>query len=434
MRFNRMNFKNKILQNKLLKITSVNSPVVLIRLFVSFFSQRLIALYFKETGVALVAQLRDLNQMLINVSSFGQFNAVLKYLSENKESPTYLKKLFSTVTIVSLISSLLISLTLIFSANYFSNLVFKSSEFSFLIKLIGLLVPFMGMSRLFQAIINANSHYKIYSRIELTTYVFSTIGIFIFIYMQFLPGVLFAVALTPLVQFLVIALTYFTNLKAIFFEINFNIDFGMFKSIIPYSLMSFTSVFFVSYVSIHLRSKITTEISVEGAGLWSAMTNISRSYMMFSSLIFTMYVIPKFSKIYSRKEFFKEMRFIYLSILPIFLLGMVLIYFLRDFIINILYPNFNGLDKLFVWQLLGDFVKLAATIVAHQFIAKKMTKSFIFSELFSVISFFVLSLVFINYYGVQGILISHLIRYILYFILVVVLVNRYFSKNNITSN
>ena len=88
---------------------------------------------------------------------------------------------------------------------------------------------------------------------------------------------------------------------------------------------------------------------------------------------------------------------------------------------------------LFKWQLLGDFVKLAALILLHQFIAKKMVRNFIFTELFSLILFYVFSYALVDNYGVEGIVFAHFVRYVLYFLLVFFLVMRYFKKQKNTS-
>ena len=114
--------------------------------------------------------------------------------------------------------------------------------------------------------------------------------------------------------------------------------------------------------------------------------------------------------------------------MPLFGVGMLLIYLCRDFVVQLIYPDFNGMTPLFKWQLLGDFVRLAAVVVAHQFLAKKMIKSFIASEILSMILLFVLSLILIPIYGTEGVVIAHFLRYIIYFGFVLLLIQRYFSK------
>ena len=178
---------------------------------------------------------------------------------------------------------------------------------------------------------------------------------------------------------------------------------------------------------------MTDEINIDEAGYWTAITFISKNYMVFATGLFTLYVLPKFASITNKLEFKKEVFHIYKTILPIFGLGMLLVYVLRNWVIEIVYPEFTGMEPLFKWQLLGDFVRLCSLVLAHQFLAKRMVKSFIVTELISLGLFYVLTQVFIQYYGTEGVVIAHFVRYIIYFVVVVFFIQNYF-KNNPNSN
>src|SRR5690606_22937777 len=152
------------------------------------------------------------------------------------------------------------------------------------------------------------------------------------------------------------------------------------------------------------------------------MNFISKNCMSFSSGIFSLYVIPKFSRIYSGKDFKKEVLYIYKTLLPLFGIGMIAVYLVRKTIIDVVYPNFYGMEPLFKWQLLGDFIRLAAIVIAHQFLAKKMVKSFIATEILSLGLFYLLSKYLIHIYGVEGVVMAHFYRYIIYFFVVLIIV------------
>ena len=138
--------------------------------------------------------------------------------------------------------------------------------------------------------------------------------------------------------------------------------------------------------------------------------------------------MPKFASIHKKSEFKVELLSIYKTLLPIFGLGMIVVYFLREFVILLIYPDFTGMEVLFKWQLMGDFVRLASLVLMHQFLAKKLVRSFIFSELLSLGMFYVFANYLVNIYGVEGVVMAHLFRYIIYFFVVFYLVMRYFKK------
>ena len=76
------------------------------------------------------------------------------------------------------------------------------------------------------------------------------------------------------------------------------------------------------------------------------------------------------------------------------------------------------MTNLFKWQLLGDFVKFIALVVAYQFLAKRQIWYFVFTELLSVILFYIFSGYFIKLYGTEGIVMAHFFRYIVYLLVV----------------
>ena len=106
---------------------------------------------------------------------------------------------------------------------------------------------------------------------------------------------------------------------------------------------------------------------------------------------------------------------------------MLVIYFLRVYLVQLIYPGFDAMLPLFKWQLLGDFIRLGSLVLMHQFLAKKLVKSFVFSEIISLGLFYLLAHYFVRQFGVEGVVIAHFIRYIVYFIVVLYLVLRYFK-------
>lgn len=85
-----------IADNTVLKITSLNSVVIGIRLIISLIIQRLLAIALGDVGIAKIGQIRNVMAMLVSVSTLGVFNGVVKYLSEFKSEEKTLTKLFST--------------------------------------------------------------------------------------------------------------------------------------------------------------------------------------------------------------------------------------------------------------------------------------------------------------------------------------------------
>ena len=197
--------------------------------------------------------------------------------------------------------------------------------------------------------------------------------------------------------------------------------------------MTLIAVLSINSADIAIRKMIEINIGVNDAGYWTAMTSISKNYMSFSAIIFPLYILPKYSEITSSFQFRKEALNIYKTILPVFAVGMILIFVFKNSLIHLLYTDeFIGMSNLFKWQLIGDFVKLIALVIAYQFLAKKQLTYFVLTEVFSVILFYVFSKYFIKIYGTEGIVLAHFVRYILYFILVLfILRKKLFGKEHV---
>lgn len=268
------------------------------------------------------------------------------------------------------------------------------------------------------------------AKIEIISYILSSALTVALLLIHNLDGALIAIAITPVVQLLALLFIMTSILREYvqFSKLSFKIP--MAKSLLAFSLMSFFSTVLLNYVELDIRVMVTNRLSEVDAGIWTAMTNISKNYMVFSSAIFSLYVLPKFAGIYTKTDFKVELANIYKTLMPLFGVGMLLVYFLRDYVIQIIYPDFYAMSPLFKWQLLGDFVRLAALVLGYQFLAKKMVRNFIFSEIISLSLFYGFSYYFVEIYGVEGVVIAHFLRYVLYFLLVSYLVFRYFKNNN----
>ena len=394
-------------------------------------SQKIVAELLGPVGVKRLGDIRDIIPMIESLSSFGTFNGIVKYVAEHKDDEKEIQRLFSTVTVFSIIASLLCCFVLFFGATYFNTLLFPNANHVFVFKVLALAVPFIAFNRILNGIINGLSAYKTFIKINLISYSCSVILTLLMIYYKQINGALIAVAVSPILQLLIIGYFYFKTIKGYIKFKGFTFSIPYKNELLAFTLMSLVATFLGRFVDLNIRQSIEGQINEIDAGNWTALTNISKQYLMFMSSILTLYVIPKFATIKTSLEFRKELIHIYKTVLPFFALGMLIIFFLREWIIlNLLTEEFLGMKKMFKWQLLGDFVKLASIIVAHQFLAKKMVKEFVVTELISLILFFGLSFHFVKSMGAEGVVYAHFLRYLIYFFVVLILLRKHLLGNN----
>lgn len=413
-------------------MTSLNAGAIVVRLFVSAIIQRLLTEYVGPVGQYKIGQLRSLSQLLVSVTSLGTFNGIVKYIAEYKKDELKLQQLFSSVFVFLLVGVSITTPILLFFSTEISLSLFSTADYSFLIKLIAIVVPFIAVQRVFNGVINGLSEYKKFVKIDLISYLLSAALSVIFLFQYNLNGVLVAIALTPVVQVSVMLFVFFKVLREYiqFKDLKFKAPMG--KALLAFTLMSFVSSILLPIVEIDIRSMLDERLSGRDAGIWTNMTFISQNYMVFSGSIFTLYVIPKFAGIYNAKNFKNEVISIYKTLLPLFAGGMILVYLFRNLIIELIYPGQIEMAPLFKWQLMGDFIRLASLVLAHQFLAKKLVLNFVFTEIMSLALFYGFAYYFAGIYGMEGVVIAHFLRYILYFLVVLFLVFRYFRKQRVS--
>jgi O-antigen/teichoic acid export membrane protein len=411
-----------IRNNLILKITSLNAVVITIRLVVSIFIQRLLAITVGEAGIANIGQVRNLVAMLTSTSTLGTFSGVVKYVAEFKESNSELNKFFSTATLFAFIGSLTSALILFFGSKYFSNYVFNSDNYIYVFQLLAVIVPFIAINRMVSGVVNGLSDYKRYAKIELVSYLLATVAIVIGLYTSNLKGVIIAIAIAPVIQLIVLGFVFGKVLKKHLQLKGFKFNLVYKNQLLAFTLMSFVSAFLINFIELDIRTLVANKLNINEAGYWTAITFISKNYMVFATGLFTLYILPKFASIHSKSEFIKEVLHIYKSILPLFGLGMILVYLLRSYIIKLVYPEFEGMEPLFKWQLLGDFIRLAALVLSYQFLAKKLVRSFVFTELVSLALFYILTQAFLKDFGTEGVVIAHFVRSVICFVIIAILV------------
>ena len=414
--------------NLILKITSLNSLVVGVRLIISLLVQNLLAYYTGQAGIAKVGQIRNISNILMSVSSLGVFNGVVKYVSEHKNNQQGLQKLFSTVFVLSTIATLTLSLVMYFSANMLSQWLFFTEAYAIVFKVLAVAAPFIAMNRIFNGVISGISAYKIHAKIEIIWYTLASLLLLVSLYYYNIGGVLLAIAVTPIVQFFVLIFIFGNTLREyiIFKKLSFKTP--LLKALLGFTLMSFVGTVFLNFIEIELRTLISDRISENEAGVWTAMSSISKIYMQFLVLIFPIYILPNYARISSLALFKKQVKEIYTTLLPLVFVGMLAVYLCKNQIIEIIYTDaFLSMTPLFKWQLLADFTRFLAVVLAYYFISKNAFGYFILTELISLVFYFIFAKVLISDYGTEGVVVANLLRYFCYLIMVFVAIFHYFK-------
>ena len=422
-----MEFIKKITQTQLFKISSLNSLSVILKIGIGLITSKLLAVFVGPGGMALVGNLRNFLTSLESISTLGFQNGIIKYTAENEKNENQLKRIIATVFICLLCIAIILSCVLYFFAAFWNKEIFGNNfDYAIVFKVLALALPWYAISVFMLSVINGLGQFK---KVIWINIIGNAIGLLVSIIMvlQYKTlGALLSLVISPALLFFVTF--YFINKEINFFKTIrlHQFDFQIIKNLSSYSLMALVSSVLGPLVFLVIRKNIIETVGLEQAGFWETIIRISSYYMLFVTTILSVYFLPKLAVTKNNLETKKVFWSFYQTILPLFIAGLVVVYFLRFFIVNLLFTNaFLPVTTLFFWQLTGDVLKVASLILGYQFFAKKLTTAFIISELFSLAVLYFSSLYFINEFGIQGIVMAQAFDNFVYLLVLMV----YFRKS-----
>ncbi len=421
-----MNWIKNIAKSPLFKIASFNSASLLVRIFTGLLSSKAIAYFIGPSGMALMGNFRNFSSTLEAIGILGFQNGIVKTVAENQAEKEKVYSLLTTVFYTLLITSLLVSFTVLIGSNYFLKSILNGNETYLLaLQVLAFSIPFSILHLFFVSVINGLSLYKNVINITIFSYI---AGLLISVLLMWKFTVLGAMISISIVSFLLFCFSGFYFLKQFQLKEVLNLqhfDFNQIKKVFIFASMTLFSSILTPIIYIYIRKLIITSQSIEAAGYYEAMIRISSFYMMFITTLVSLYYLPELSKTSTLQENKPLVRQFYKIILPVFSIGLIILFFLKDIVILILFTkDFTEVSNLFFWQLLGDFFRAAALILAIQFFAKKLVKPYFVTEIISFTILVFSSYFGIQYFGAEGAVMAYATTYFLYFIVVSI----YFRK------
>ena len=428
-----MGILNKIFQNQLFKASSLSSLSILVRIITGFISSKAIAYFIGPSGMALMGNLRSFTSTIENIGILGLQNGIVQNCAKNNENKEQLNNWVTSLFWIFCSLALLLSFIVFLGNSFISNQIFGSAtEYHFVLYFIAFVIPFQVLHLFFVAILNGFSKYKKVTAISVSSYLAGLL-ISLFLMWKFgINGALISISVLSVFQFLFSGYYFVKYFSFQLILLNRKIDFRNIKHILPLGLMTLFSAVLAPILYIFIRNLITKEVSLEAAGYYEAMQRISGFYMMFISTLITFYFLPELTKAKSLDKERKLTFAFYKGIIPIFGFGLVLIYFLRNFVIQVLLTKeFELVSDLFLWQLLGDFFRALALILGIRFYAKKMMKHYFVIEIISFTVLFSSSYLLIPKFGSEGAVMAYAVTYVLYFVVLLFYFRKLFFKYKI---
>lgn len=421
-----MSFVTNIIKQPLFKISSLNGLSVLVRIAGGLVASKVIAKYMGPGGMAIVGNLRNFLNSLEAISTMGVQNGIIKYTAENEKEEQKLYSILSTVFLSLFAVIIFISLVLFALSGYWSQWIFGTyGEYAWIFNVIAFSLPWYAGSLIFMAVLTGLGNYKQVILLNIWGNILGTVMSAILIWKYNTNGALLGLILFQSVFFLFSFYIVYRRFPGLPFLNWKYFDHTLLRDFFSYSLMTLVTASTGPFIVIGIRTKLTDDLGINIAGFWDSVNRISGFYLLFATAMLTVYFFPKLSAAKTDKETKSVFLSYYKSIVPLFAVGLVAIYFLRDFIVRLLFTeDFLPMENLFFWQLFGDFFKVCSLILGYEFFAKKLTKAYITAEVMSFVVLYFSSYILIDKYGSEGAVMAHAFTYFIYFTVLAVYFRR----------
>jgi O-antigen/teichoic acid export membrane protein len=399
--------------------TSIRSFIATaIKLVAGLVISKAVAVYIGPAGLALVGQFQNFSQLVMTAAQGGINSGVTKYTAEYGKDDKRIPILFGTASKISFFASLVVGAGIVIFSQHASLHFLKSEDYSYIFVIFGFTIVLFVINSLLLSILNGLKEIKTWVMINIIQSVYSLIFTTLLIVWLGLDGALIALVTNQSVILLIVL--WMLRKHAIIKAENFKEKFYTpeAKKLAGFAAMAITSALTVPVSHLIVRNYIGETLSWEDAGYWQAIWYISTMYLMVVTTTLSVYYLPKLSEITEKSELRKEVHQGYKIIMPIVIVISVGIFVLKDFIIWLLFTEeFAPMRELFLWQLVGDVVKLGCFLIGYMLIAKAKVKIFIYKEIFITVLFASLAIFFIDLYGLIGVTYAYVLAYLVNYLI-----------------
>lgn len=419
----------KLLSTALLSATQTGVKIVS-----AFVILKLIAIKSGTEGVVYLGAYQNALLIMSMLAGALLYSGITALIAEDSDLDKR-KRIFSISLVVSLFASLIVAIVVWLNVVKLGELLFSSSAFNSLLMILPAGIFFYVAFGMVVALFNGEREVK---KIVLFNIINSIAVVgFTFISYQYLGLVgLLAALFVPQVLMGIYLLykrrSYFVPI-GIF---DFYKSKPIYKSLLNFAAMGLAAAISMPLAQIYVRNFISTSLGVHEAGIWQGVSRISEVYLVFITASLSVYLLPKLASTQDGMPLKLLMISVSKLLIPFALLMGIGVFALRDLIIGVLFTSeFNSMRELFLWQVIGDMIKIIAWLYAYVLLARQNLRWFIFGEVFFSFSYVLAVYFFVLNFGVKGSVYAYAFNYFMYLVFVSMVVVKYhLSSSNLNAS
>lgn len=400
--------------------------LTLLKMGMGFLIAKVVAIHTGPTGMAMLGQVQSMVSSVNGIINAPAGSGIVRYTAENYHkgyehcSPWWR----ASVYWISISALIIIPIGILFS-EYIAKWLLQDSTLSWIVVTAVIALPLTAIGTLCNSVINGQQLYKRFVFLGMISTVISSIIMISLIITANIKGALFAAAIqSALIGIIMLC----TNLQQPWFKYRYwwgQQDKEARKGILGYMLMALTSATTVPISLIIIRNILIDQVGWDAAGYWQAVWKISEVYLGVITIALGTYYLPKLASLKNSNEIIHEINKTAQIIIPLVIVMSLCVYFLRDFIIWLLFTNeFEPARDLFAIQLTGDVIKISSWLYAYPMLSRGTVKWFISTEIFFSLTFVIFSYIFISNEGLEGVTFAYCTNYFIYFLFMFIFIKR----------
>lgn len=405
----------------LIKTSLLNGIAVVIKMLTLLGLNKILAIYVGPSGYAVLGQFQNAVQMITTLASGAINTGVTKYTAEYHEDEAKQHAVWRTAGTISLTGSVLVAIAVIVFNKPLAGWFLKDESLGSVFNWFAATLLLFVFNTLLLAILNGKKEIQRYVTANISGSLFALVVTTGLAVKLGLYGALVALAIyQSLTFFVTLTLTY----KATWFKLSYllgGIDKQSAKNLAKFTAMALTSAACVPLSHILIRNHLGETLGLDAAGYWEAMWRLSTAYLMLITTTLSVYYLPRLSELNDFSDIKKEVMQGYKIIFPAAILCSFFIYLFRDYIISVLFTSdFQEMEVLFAWKMVGDTLKIGGWILAYILLGKAMVSLFILSEITFSMMHFLWVVLFVDLMGLEGSVFAYALNAFLYWCFIVI--------------
>lgn len=366
----------------LIKATAWSSLSTGIKILCGLLVIKWLAVSYGPEGIGLASNYRQLITVLAIMAGAGIFNGITKLVAEHSQVPQNLELVLKTGSYMVLSSGIFFALILILLAPKISVLLFQTTEYTPVIRMLSLLQLSIGWANFIQAILRGQREIRSNTLVTIQASLLGVPAYLLSWQLGGYAGALIGLALIPALALLPALFFLRFRTPITFAQLRPSFDLIIGKQLGKYSLMSVTTVITLPVAWMIMRKQLAGVADWHQVGLWQGVSTISDVYLQIVTTALSAWVLPRLARLKSREHIVCELSRTFKYVIPILVLLSLFVWLARDLAIKLFFTlRFTAMRDLFIWQIAGDVMKMISYIFGYLIIAKAALRLYLLAEL-----------------------------------------------------